>query len=283
MLHGRAAYAAAAAGGTRRGRGVRAAAGPGLLVGAAAGIAAGTLVGRSSMAEPLLVLVVDRAGDLRHARGVPGHGPGATAGPRGAGAAARRARGAGRDHPARPAGPARQMSAVETVPALLAAAAAWLLWRRTTSLPMALFGGLALWWLTGWAIAPPRVTALDDEETRDAGDGAGCRFVGHDGRVAAGAARPRTLIWARSPATADEINEQAHQRALPRRGSPLPGAAARPPPTSRRRPATPSCWWSACRPTAFRATLEQRPAAPAPVDPRGEPQQGARGGTRCCG
>ncbi len=49
--------------------------------------------------------------------------------------------------------PRGEMSAVESLPALLAAATAWLLWKRTTSLPIALFGGLALWWLTGWALA----------------------------------------------------------------------------------------------------------------------------------
>jgi branched-subunit amino acid transport protein len=48
--------------------------------------------------------------------------------------------------------PRGQLSLVEAVPALLAAAAAWGLWRRTTSLPIALFSGLALWWLTGWAL-----------------------------------------------------------------------------------------------------------------------------------
>jgi branched-subunit amino acid transport protein len=36
----------------------------------------------------------------------------------------------------------------DTVPALLAAAAAWALWHRTRSLPIALFGGLALALLT---------------------------------------------------------------------------------------------------------------------------------------
>lgn len=40
--------------------------------------------------------------------------------------------------------------AADTVPALVGAAAAWVLWRRTTSLPAALFGGLALSWLTAW-------------------------------------------------------------------------------------------------------------------------------------
>lgn len=48
--------------------------------------------------------------------------------------------------------PRGQMSLVETVPALLAAAATWVLWRRTTSLPLALFGGLTLWWVTVWAL-----------------------------------------------------------------------------------------------------------------------------------
>lgn len=36
----------------------------------------------------------------------------------------------------------------ESLPALLAAVLAWLLWRRTKSLPVALFSGLGLWWLT---------------------------------------------------------------------------------------------------------------------------------------
>lgn len=40
-----------------------------------------------------------------------------------------------------------------TVPAVLAGAVAWLLWRRTRNLPIALFGGLALSWLAGWVIA----------------------------------------------------------------------------------------------------------------------------------
>jgi branched-subunit amino acid transport protein len=49
--------------------------------------------------------------------------------------------------------PRGEISIVETLPALLAATAAWLLWRRTASLPLALFGGLALWWPVGWALA----------------------------------------------------------------------------------------------------------------------------------
>lgn len=44
------------------------------------------------------------------------------------------------------------ISLVETVPSLLAAVLAWALWRRTASLPVALFGGLALWWVTTWAM-----------------------------------------------------------------------------------------------------------------------------------
>lgn len=49
--------------------------------------------------------------------------------------------------------PRGQVSAVETLPALLAASAAWVLWRRTTSLPIALFGGLAVWWPAAWSLA----------------------------------------------------------------------------------------------------------------------------------
>ncbi|HEY2203689.1 MAG TPA: AzlD domain-containing protein [Pseudonocardia sp.] len=44
------------------------------------------------------------------------------------------------------------VSVAESVPALLAAAAAWLLWRRTNNLPAALFGGLALWWSAAWVL-----------------------------------------------------------------------------------------------------------------------------------
>lgn len=49
--------------------------------------------------------------------------------------------------------PRGEISVVETLPSLLAAAAAWLLWRRTASLPVALFGGLSLWWPASWALA----------------------------------------------------------------------------------------------------------------------------------
>jgi branched-subunit amino acid transport protein len=42
----------------------------------------------------------------------------------------------------------------DTAPALLAAAAAWLAWRcLKRNLPIALFGGLAVWWLSSWAIS----------------------------------------------------------------------------------------------------------------------------------
>jgi hypothetical protein len=33
-----------------------------------------------------------------------------------------------------------------------AAAVAWLLWRRTARLPLALFGGMSAWWLAGAAL-----------------------------------------------------------------------------------------------------------------------------------
>lgn len=48
--------------------------------------------------------------------------------------------------------PQGEASVVDTLPALLAAAATWLLWRRTRSLPVALLGGLALWWPAAWAL-----------------------------------------------------------------------------------------------------------------------------------
>jgi branched chain amino acid efflux pump len=41
----------------------------------------------------------------------------------------------------------------ETAPALLAAAVAWVAWRRLRrNLPVALFGGLAAWWVASWAV-----------------------------------------------------------------------------------------------------------------------------------
>src|SRR4051794_27219186 len=43
--------------------------------------------------------------------------------------------------------PRGRISTVETVPALAAAAFAWLLWRRTANMPIALFGSLGLWWV----------------------------------------------------------------------------------------------------------------------------------------
>jgi branched-subunit amino acid transport protein len=48
--------------------------------------------------------------------------------------------------------PQGTVSLVETAPALLAAAVAFVVWRRTPSLPPALFGGLAVWWLASWAL-----------------------------------------------------------------------------------------------------------------------------------
>ena len=42
----------------------------------------------------------------------------------------------------------------ETAPALLAAAAAWLAWRRLKrNLPIALFGGLVVWWIASWGVS----------------------------------------------------------------------------------------------------------------------------------
>ena len=48
--------------------------------------------------------------------------------------------------------PHGSVSLVETMPALLAAGIAAMAWRRTTSLPRALFGGLAAWWLVSWVL-----------------------------------------------------------------------------------------------------------------------------------
>lgn len=39
-------------------------------------------------------------------------------------------------------------AAADSLPALGAAAVAWVLWRRTARLPVALFGGLCAWWLS---------------------------------------------------------------------------------------------------------------------------------------
>jgi branched-subunit amino acid transport protein len=47
--------------------------------------------------------------------------------------------------------PRGTIALAETLPALLAAAAAVLLWRRNGSVPVALFGGLGVWWLAGYA------------------------------------------------------------------------------------------------------------------------------------
>jgi branched-subunit amino acid transport protein len=41
----------------------------------------------------------------------------------------------------------------ETAPALLAGVVAWVAWRRLRrNLPVALFGGLAAWWVASWAV-----------------------------------------------------------------------------------------------------------------------------------
>lgn len=52
--------------------------------------------------------------------------------------------------------PRGTVSAAESLPALGAAAVAWLLWRRTARLPLALFGGLGAW----WRMARTALTAL---------------------------------------------------------------------------------------------------------------------------
>ena len=54
-----------------------------------------------------------------------------------------------------PVAPRGTIALTETLPALLAAAAAVLLWRRSQRLPVALFGGLGVWWL--WGVAATSV------------------------------------------------------------------------------------------------------------------------------
>jgi branched-subunit amino acid transport protein len=44
------------------------------------------------------------------------------------------------------AAPRGTVSLPETLPALAAAAATWVLWRRTEKLPTSLLGGLGVWW-----------------------------------------------------------------------------------------------------------------------------------------
>jgi branched-subunit amino acid transport protein len=51
------------------------------------------------------------------------------------------------------AAPRGHVSVADTVPSLVAALACWLLWRRTARLPVALFGGLGVWWASLWAVA----------------------------------------------------------------------------------------------------------------------------------
>jgi branched-subunit amino acid transport protein len=48
--------------------------------------------------------------------------------------------------------PHGSVSIADTVPALLGAAVATVAWRRTRGLPLALFGGMAVWWLASWAL-----------------------------------------------------------------------------------------------------------------------------------
>jgi hypothetical protein len=44
-------------------------------------------------------------------------------------------------------------SAWRWVPALLAVVVTWMAWRcAKNNLPIALFGGLAVWWLASWAL-----------------------------------------------------------------------------------------------------------------------------------
>ncbi len=51
--------------------------------------------------------------------------------------------------------PRGSVSFVGTVPALLAAVVTWTVWRCTKKKnpPIALFGGLAVWWLASWALS----------------------------------------------------------------------------------------------------------------------------------
>jgi branched chain amino acid efflux pump len=50
--------------------------------------------------------------------------------------------------------PRGTVSLTETAPALLAATVAWVAWRCVRkNLPVALFGGLAVWWLASWALS----------------------------------------------------------------------------------------------------------------------------------
>jgi branched-subunit amino acid transport protein len=48
--------------------------------------------------------------------------------------------------------PRGTVSPAESLPALGAAALAWVLWRWSGRLPVALFGGLGAWWLAGWVL-----------------------------------------------------------------------------------------------------------------------------------
>lgn len=50
------------------------------------------------------------------------------------------------------AAPGGEVSVSKTVPALVAAAVCWLLWRRTGSFPWSLLGGLAVGFAADWAL-----------------------------------------------------------------------------------------------------------------------------------
>ena len=52
------------------------------------------------------------------------------------------------------------IAVADTAPALVAAAVAWLAWRLLRrNLPIALFGGLAAWWVASWAVTAVQATS----------------------------------------------------------------------------------------------------------------------------
>src|SRR5690349_2520370 len=68
--------------------------------------------------------------------------------------------------------PRGTVSVAATTPALLAAAAAYVAWRwGRNNLPVALFGGLALWWLASWALSTPWKEIAMDVQLRELGPG----------------------------------------------------------------------------------------------------------------
>ena len=152
MLTDRATYGAAVTGGIVAVAASGLPLGLGLLVGAGAGIAVGGNPRRPSMSELLTLVVIGvgtyamRAAFLVTARRrpsplvtrlLPHIGPAVLA---------------AITLPALIA-PTGSVSIADTVPALLAAATAAVAWRRIGSLPVALFGGMALWWLASWALS----------------------------------------------------------------------------------------------------------------------------------